>query len=1221
MERRPSVGDPSHVTVEERPQVSGPVTDGSRPGPAPGRAPAGGQPLTPLHFSVLGPLDVRDEGGPVPLTGARRRTILLRLLIERDRTVSLARLAEDTWGDEPPPGAASTLRSHLSALRRVLGPGRLYSRNGSAVLELRPGELDVELFDAGCTDGRDALALGDAASALELFEGALGRWRGPALADVDGYPWALPEIARLEEQRLGALEGLLDARLRTGQLQRVVTDAEAAVREHPLREQLWAVLMSALYRSGRQADALRAYQRLRHHLAEELGIEPSPGLQELESAVLEQRLPLGGSDGPNPFRPSAVHGTAATPSAGGPPDAGAGHGALGPFDLTWLPSATAPAFIGRTNEFALAMRARTRAATGGPAFVVVAGEPGIGKSRLAAEVARACAAEGDRILVGRCNEDPLAPFEAFRTALRDVVRGPTGRELLAEDGAPVDALAQVVPEVSAHLGPHLEHGRGTPEAERFQSFEAVAWLIGSLARRRPVVLVLEDLHWADAPALSLLEHVLRSELEGPVLIIGTCRATEAAGSNWLEEGLVDLRRVADITRIDLDGLSPALSLSLVESVVGAPGTGLGSTASRLRDYTGGNPFFLQEVASDLVASGGPLEGALASEPLASAASTISDRLRDLVRWRLSRLSEPCTRVLSTAALLGLQFPVGVLLSTCDDGEEDVLAALDEAQDAGIVTELTDSDDTYRFVHDLVRASLDAGFGPARRVRTHLRIARELEARHGQDPGYAPQIALHYLHGIGAGGADRARHYCRLAGSEALTLVAYEAAVLHFEHALDISTTHFPEDHDSRCDLLLLLADSMVKAGRLVEADERFLEAFDEGQLHGRHDVVAAAALGYGGVLPAGAEPSEDGRRLLRTVLDDLGPGDSAERALALGRLAHWGHFSDPRVERESLADEAVDVAQRLGDPVTLAAAIDYRYWALCGPDDVGRQVDDGRRIRGIGQTVGDPELVLRGMKCELHARFESGDFGAADAIATEMHELAARVGQPEYLRLGFMWDSLVSGIQGRFDDAALSADRAYDIFRKSGHSQSQAIAVGLSLTWLWLQGRMSELGPLLEAGRTGRSSMGEKALAAWVAVESGDHVTASGILAELTPATVAAAERNFHWWFMVAGLSHTACGLGEVEWADALYGLIVPFESHNCRVGQASFLGTASFYLGSLARVAGRPAQAVAHLQDALARHRSMGAVPFIRLTEHELALVESADTAPDDAGRGGGSR
>jgi hypothetical protein len=251
--------------------------------------------------------------------------------------------------------------------------------------------------------------------------------------------------------------------------------------------------------------------------------------------------------------------------------------------------------------------------------------------------------------------------------------------------------------------------------------------------------------------------------------------------------------------------------------------------------------------------------------------------------------------------------------------------------------------------------------------------------------------------------------------------------------------------------------------------------------------------------------------------------------------------------------------------------------------------------------LGDPELVLRGTKCELHAEFERGDFAMACRRAREMRELADRVKQPEYLRLGHMWDSLVAGIQGRFDDAEAEAQAAYDIFRRSGHSQTGAITVGLSITWMWLQGRMAEMEPLMVAGETGRSSLGEQALFSWIAVEAGQPDTARSILDRLSPESVAAADRNFHWWFTMVGLSQSVTSLGDARWAAALYELILPFSSHNCRVGQATFLGSAHYYLGLLSTTAGRPEQAVAHLEQALERHHAMEARPFVELTERAI--------------------
>jgi tetratricopeptide (TPR) repeat protein len=604
----------------------------------------------------------------------------------------------------------------------------------------------------------------------------------------------------------------------------------------------------------------------------------------------------------------------------------------------------------------------------------------------------------------------------------------------------------------------------------------------------------------------------------------------------------------------------------------------------------------------VLARGSPLDEVL--PVITNWGSSVPERLRDLVHWRLTRLSDECTRVLSVASLMGFHFQVGTVLASTDFDETTVLSVIDEALAAGVISEIVDRPDSYRFVHDVVRQALDGDLGSARRVRTHLRIAQALEQQYGTDPARAPEIALHYCSGIAAGSAERACFFSRAAGIAALSEVAYESAVSHFLQALDITTSHFPEDEVGRCDLLLLLADAMVKAGRLVEADERFEQAFDEGRRLGRHDVVAAAALGFGGVLPAGVEPSDTGRRLLQTVLGDPEQDDKRNRALALGRLAHWEHFSLPRLERRKLADEAVAVAREQGDLLTLAATLEYRYWALCGPDEVDHQVGAGRAIREIGEEFKKPELALRGLKCELHAQFEAGEFVAANRLADEMRELAEQVRQPEYLRLGFMWDSLTAGIQGHFDEAERSAAEAFEIFRRSGHSQAGVISVGLSMTWLWLQGRIAEMEPMLEAYQTGRSSLGERALFAWIAAEAGRHDTARDMLTSLSPESVAAADRNFHWWYTMVGLSHAACQLQDARWADALYGIILPFASHNCRVGQATFLGSASYYLGSLATVAGRPDTAVSHLQDALVRHREMNAIPFIDLTEQALALA-----------------
>ncbi|MGD0593576.1 MAG: BTAD domain-containing putative transcriptional regulator [Acidimicrobiales bacterium] len=311
-----------------------------------------------LAFGLLGPMVVVGETGEIAIHGVVRRRLLVRLLIAANRPVAVERLREDLWEGEPPASAASTLKSHISLLRRSLGADRLSHCDGAYVLAVGPDELDITRFETEAAAGRALLRGGDMRGAAETLGRGLGWWRGRALMDVADTSWGEPEAVRLEELRAGALEGWLEARLALGESHEVIADAESAVAEHPLREGLWAKLITALYGCGRQADALRAYQRLRELLAEQLGIAPSPELAALEGAVLRQDLTLG-----------PVYGSARP----APPRAGPTSNL--PQELT--------SFISRPTEAAeLASLLRQ------PGLVTLTGAGGTGKTRLALRAAR-----------------------------------------------------------------------------------------------------------------------------------------------------------------------------------------------------------------------------------------------------------------------------------------------------------------------------------------------------------------------------------------------------------------------------------------------------------------------------------------------------------------------------------------------------------------------------------------------------------------------------------------------------------------------------------------------------------------------------------------------------------------------------------------------------------------------------------------------------------------
>jgi predicted ATPase/DNA-binding SARP family transcriptional activator len=359
-----------------------------------------------LDFGLLGPTVVVGETGEIAVHGGLRRRLLARLLVSANRPVPVDRLKEDLWEGNPPASAASTLKSHVSLLRKALGTDRLSHSDGAYVLHVYTDELDVTTFEQEASRGRDFLRSGDNIRAVEMLGRALGRWRGPALADVADTSWGEPEAVRLEELRVATVENWLEARLALGEHQGVVADAEAALAEHPLREGLWAKLITALYRCGRQADALQAYQRLRRILVDELGISPSPELVALEAAVLRQELPTGSVDSPTER---------------------AGPGRRGshlPPELT--------SFVPRPAQLAdIADRLQE------PGLVTLMGAGGTGKSRLALRAARDAEARFDAVWL--CE---LAPVQ-------DPARV-TG-ELAATIGCEAQPGADLVAAVAARL--------------------------------------------------------------------------------------------------------------------------------------------------------------------------------------------------------------------------------------------------------------------------------------------------------------------------------------------------------------------------------------------------------------------------------------------------------------------------------------------------------------------------------------------------------------------------------------------------------------------------------------------------------------------------------------------------------------------------------------------------------------------------------------------------
>src|SRR5215472_1248652 len=297
----------------------------------------------PARFHILGPLEVVRSGCVVPLGGRRQRAVLALLLLQANRVVSFDRLAEDVWGGHPPPGSVTTLQSYVFRLRRALEPDRLpgdagavlVTRDRGYLLRVNRGHLDAAVFEEAGAAGRAALEAGRYAEAAQALREALGLWRGPVLADLADYAFARPEAARLEELRLAAVEDRIDADLALGRHHVLTGELERLAGEYPLRERLHGQLVLALYRCGRQADALAAYRRVRDLLAGELGIDPAEPLQRLHGSVLAHDPALDWNDA----RPVPADGHRAgmtTPATSPPPAPPPGRPGGGRRELEWV---------------------------------------------------------------------------------------------------------------------------------------------------------------------------------------------------------------------------------------------------------------------------------------------------------------------------------------------------------------------------------------------------------------------------------------------------------------------------------------------------------------------------------------------------------------------------------------------------------------------------------------------------------------------------------------------------------------------------------------------------------------------------------------------------------------------------------------------------------------------------------------------------------------------
>ncbi len=1128
-----------------------------------------------MEFGILGPLEVVADDRVLDLGGGRRRAVLAALLLHANETVSVDRIIDAVWGASPPRTANKAVQGHVFALRKTLGAGRINTNRAGYTLEVRSGELDADRFRQLLGDARRSRAAGDAAQAGRTLRQALGLWRGRPLADLAYADFAQAEVGHLEELRVAALEERIDADLALGAHADLVGELEVLVREHPLRERLRGQLMLALYRCGRQAEALEAYQAARRTLVDELGIEPRRALQDLERAILRQD-------------PSLDPPAAATEAA-----AEAGWQATG-------------VFVGRERELAELEGALDDALAGSGRLVLLAGEPGIGKTRLAEELMARARGHRAQVLVGRCWEAGGAPaYWPWVQSLRAYIRETEPATLRAQLGAGGPDLAQLLPELR-ELFPDLpEPPVIETEGARFRLFDAAAAFIKSIAATRPLVVVLDDLHAADAPSLLLLQFLARELSGSHLLVVGAYRDVDPTVRDPLATTLAEVAREPATHLIPLLGLSEQDVGEYVERTAGL--TPAPKLAEAIHGETEGNPLFIGEVVRLLDA-----EGRLGE---ADVHLRIPPSVRGVIGQRVRRLSEPCRSLLVLASVLGREFALDALAQLSELPEDELLEALDEALAQRVVGEVPSSPGRLRFGHALIRDTLYDALSMARRVQLHRRAGEALESLYADDlEPHLSELAYHFFETAHAGGAGRTTEYALRAGNRAVGLLAYEEAVRHYEMALT-----FVADPADRCELLLMLGNAQGRAGDNLASKLAYRRAAELAEELGLSAQLARAALEYGGRLLWDVSRDDEYLvPLLEHALDALGAGDSTLRAKLLARLA-GGPLRDarfPRERRASLSREALEMARRLGDPTTLAYALAGYISANHSPDHTARQVELATELVQVALEVGDLERAVEAYDHRGEALHELGEMSRAKTDADAMARLAGELRQPSQKFFAAVFQAQLALVEGRLIEADRLIHEALELGRLA-QPWDAVTSHGMQLYILRrFQGRLDELEPFFESERDAvqhRTYPVFDCILARFYDELGREADARIAFERLAKDDFAALPFDEEWLVGMSLLAETARSLGDVRRARLLYGKLLPY-ADRVAVGYPEIgVGSVARYLGILAATLSEWEDAERHFQQAVEMNERIGARPWLAQTHEDYARLCLERAAPRD--------
>jgi DNA-binding SARP family transcriptional activator len=1094
-------------------------------------------------FGVLGPVQVRDTAGRLVLVGGPKpRALTCALVAEAGRVVSTDRLIDQVWGTDPPSAAVGTLHSYVSQLRKVLDPARRGSTTDHVIctsgsgylLRVAPTEVDASLFALLVEQAEQA----EAAEALDTLDRALGLWRGEPYADL-GATLTQSELTQpLVELRLRASELRIGALLELGRSAPAATAAHALVREQPLREPYWRQLMLATYRDGRQADALAAYQECRRVLDRELGMAPDTDTENLHTAILRRDPTL------RPPVPEVVTVRAAE-----------------------VTDPRGEALIGREPQLARVGELLTGMHGGSGHLVILDGEAGVGKTRLAEAARDLAEAGGARTVWAATLRDMAAPpLWPWEQVLRALGLPPP------DAGNPCD----------------------DPATARFRLCERIAESVLEASRERPLFIVLDDLQWADTLSLHVLRLIAKRLDRCGCLVLTTRCTPDTTVDPAVEATVTALDREHIVRRIAI----PPLTVDQVATMLASHAAPAGADPVAIHHRTGGNLFYLVELLRCY--DGQPHVG-----------EQVPSSVQAVVEQRHDRLPADTRAILRLAALAGADLDLRVLARARCIGASALVAALEPAQGSGLLRE-DEQTLRWQFAHDIARQALVARIGPSERAQAHALLAEAIVQVHGPDSAeHMDDLAQHRFHGAHGTASESAFLACSAAADQARARLAPDRAARHRERALAV----LPTGHQGRrYHTLRALSEEHAMAGNIGGSIRTAAAALaaaraTHGDVH--EDVVEAAAL-FGQValwtweLPAPVEATVVGA--LRRLLDE--PLPPARRSTLLGALAiRLASTGRDRAGIERLAREGIHLARDLDDAALLGRALNNYVQASWSPD---------REQARLAATEEALALVGRGLPAstEVFARMhrmtillQRGRLAECERELASSGELARSAGITGADTHATCHRITHAMLRGELAGAARLIDAGYSQVEHAGFQHVEWCRViqgsGLARATGRLGERAAELVGLAERAW---GSAPVRPTAVLATIEAGDAATARQLLSRWhlnrptgTP----------HWAgdFMLAELGEVAARLGAPDPAH-LYGQLLH------QRGRLAVLGTMMLCTGpvdlTLARLAHRLGRSRSASEHLAAAEWQYGHLPgFAHAFDSVRGLLATADRQP----------